>query len=202
MTVRLHFRTLVGGALFVALFVSLSFAPLGARADGDETAMTNLIALVSQRLALAVPVAQWKWANHKPITDAPREAVLLADVEKRAQAANVDPAFARRFFQDQIDASKEIQAALFEKWRQSSAPTGAAPDLATTTRPELDRVTQALIPALARVAPWRDTPDCQARLAHAIKGWKELTRYGATDTAALSTALAHVCSAGGPSDIG
>jgi chorismate mutase len=198
MTVRLGLRALVIGALGVAL----SLAPLGARADGDETAMTNLIALVSQRLALAVPVAQWKWANHRAITDAPREAVLLANVEKRAQAANVDPAFARSFFEDQIEASKQIQTALFEKWRRSSAPAGVAPDLTATTRPELDRVTQALIPALARVAPWRNAPDCQARLAHAVKGWKELTRYDATDTGALNTALAHVCTAGGPSDIG
>jgi chorismate mutase len=198
MTARSRFSALFGGALCVAL----SLAPLGARADGDETAMTNLVALVAQRLDLAVPVAQWKWANHRPITDAPRETVLLAEVDKRAQAADLDPAFAHRFFHDQIEASKQVQTALFEKWRQSSAPSGPAPDLATSTRPQLDRVTQALIAALARVAPARDAPDCPARLAHAVKNWKQLTRYGATDAAALSTALAHVCTAGGPSDIG
>ena len=64
----------------VVLSVVLSVTAAGARADGDETAMTNLIALVSQRLALAIPVAQWKWANHRPISDPPRDAVLLADV--------------------------------------------------------------------------------------------------------------------------
>ena len=100
----------------VALWLALSLACVGARADGDETAMTNLVALVSQRLALALPVAQWKWANHRPITDTPREAALLADVEHRAQAADVDPAFARAFFQDQISASKQVQAALFARW--------------------------------------------------------------------------------------
>src|SRR5689334_1900330 len=90
----------------VALWLALSLASAGARADGDETAMTNLVALVSQRLALAVPVAQWKWANHRPISDESREAALLAEVTRRAQAADVDPAFARAFFQDQFDASK------------------------------------------------------------------------------------------------
>ena len=123
MIVRSRLLALCAGALCAAL----SLAPLGAHADGDETPMTNLIALVAQRLDLAVPVAQWKWANHRPITDAPREAALLADVEKRAQAADVDPAFARSFFQDQIEASKQVQSALFAKWRQSSAPAGAAP---------------------------------------------------------------------------
>ncbi len=186
----------------VVLSVVLSVTAAGARADGDETAMTNLIALVSQRLALAIPVAQWKWANHRPISDPPREAVLLADVEKRAQAAEVDPAFAHAFFQDQIEASKQVQAALFDRWRKSAPPPGVAPDLATSTRPQLDRITQALIPALARVQPWREAPDCPARLAHAIKSWKMLTRYGDIDVEALNTALGHVCTAGGVGDVG
>jgi chorismate mutase len=183
--------------LAVVLCLGLSLASVGARANGDETALTNLVALVSERLALAVPVAQWKWANHRSITDAPREAALLADVEKRAQAAGVDPAFARSFFQDQIDASKQVQTALFTRWRTSAPPSGVAPDLATNTRPQLDRLTQALMTGLARVEPSRHRDDCPTRLAHAVANWKALTRYGATDAAALNTALAHVCAAGG-----
>lgn len=186
----------------LALCLAFSFAPRGARADGDETAMTNLIALVSQRLALAVPVAQWKWANGRPITDAPREAALLAEVDKRASTAGVDAAFAHAFFRDQIEASKQVQSSLFERWRTSPPPSGPAPDLAASTRPQLDRITAALIHALARVQPWRDAPDCPARLAHAVKNWKMLTRYGDVDTGALNTALSHVCAAGGASDIG
>ncbi len=186
----------------VAFCLTLSLAPRGARADGDETAMTNLVALVSQRLALAVPVAQWKWANHRPITDAPREAVLLDSVAKRAEAGGVDAAYAHTFFRDQIEASKQVQSALFERWRASAPPSGSAPDLATSTRPQLDKITAALVPALARVQPWRDTPDCPARLTRAIKNWKMLTRYGDVDAGALNTALSHVCTAGGASDIG
>lgn len=185
----------------LALCLALSLVAPSARADGDETAMTNLIALVSQRLALAVPVAQWKWANHRPITDAPREAVLLADVDRRAQAAGVEPTFAHAFFQDQIEASKQVQSALFERWR-ASPPSEPAPDLATSTRPQLDRLTAALVPALARVQPWREAADCPARLGRAIKSWKMLTRYDAVDADALNTALSHVCKAGGAGDIG
>lgn len=186
----------------IALCVAFSFAPRGVRADGDETAMTNLIALVSQRLALAVPVAQWKWANHRAITDAPREAAVLDDIARRAQEADVDPTFARTFFRDQIEASKQVQRALFERWNKTHPPAGVTPDLATSTRPQLDRITRALLPALARVQPWRDTPDCPVRLAHAVKSWKLLTRYGEIDADALNTALAHVCSAGGAADVG
>jgi chorismate mutase len=126
----------LGASCALALAACAAFAPAPAVADGDDTALTNLIALASQRLALAEPVARWKWTNHQAITDTPRENALLADVEKRAVAAHVDPAFARAFFQDQIDASKDVQNALFATWRSGQPPQGPAPDqYAAATRP-------------------------------------------------------------------
>ncbi|MGN7984536.1 chorismate mutase [Burkholderia sp. 22313] len=179
----------------------LSF-PHVARADGDDTALTTLVALASQRLALAEPVARWKWANHKAIEDRPREAALLASVEKRAEQSGVDPAFARTFFEDQIAASKDVQNALFATWRATRPPEGTPPDLATSTRPALDQLTQRMLAGLAQVAPLRDAPDCQARLARSIANWKALTRYDSTRTQALGTALSHVCAGGGASAVG
>lgn len=190
--------SLAVAALGVALFSS----PHVAHADGDDTALTNLVALASQRLALAEPVARWKWANHKAIEDRPREAALLSSVEKRAAQSGVDPAFARTFFEDQITASKEVQDALFATWRATRSPEGAPPDLATSTRPALDQLTQKMLAGLAQAAPLRDAPDCQARLARSIANWKTLTRYDSAKTQALGTALSHVCAGGGASAIG
>ncbi|MDR3097028.1 MAG: chorismate mutase [Paraburkholderia sp.] len=178
-----------------ALLIILPTAP--ARADGDDTALTNLVALVAQRLSLAEPVAHWKWLNHKPITDTPRENALLADVQKRAAASGVDPAFARAFFRDQIDASTQVQQKLFATWQSSQGPTGPAPDLATVTRPQLDRLTAQLIGALARVQPARAADDCPARVARAVTNWKELTRYDSARAEAMTHALGHVCEGGG-----
>ncbi|TKC91583.1 chorismate mutase [Trinickia terrae] len=191
-----------GAIAALACIVCAGFAPRQAAADGDDTPLTNIVALASQRLELAEPVARWKWANHKPITDAPREAALLADVEKSASAAGVDPAFARAFFQDQIDASKQVQNALFDAWQKTRPPEGAPPDLATSTRPQLDRITQSMIAGLARVQGMRDAPDCPSRVARSIANWKALTRYGATGSSALATALGHVCSTGGVGAVG
>jgi chorismate mutase len=171
--------------------------PRAALADGDDTALTNLISLASQRLALAEPVARYKWAKHQPITDTPRENKLLDEVQRRAVAANLDPAFARAFFQDQIDASKDVQNALFATWRATRPPEGPAPDLATTTRPQLDELTRTLIVALMRVQPMRDASDCPSQVAQGIANWKSLTRYDATRSAALTRALGHVCASGG-----
>jgi chorismate mutase len=186
-----------GASCALTLTIACVFAPAPALAEGDDTALTNLIALVSQRLALAEPVARWKWANHQPITDTPRENALLADVEKRAVAAHVDPAFARAFFQDQIDASKDVQNALFESWRRGHPPEGPAPDLATSTRPQLDKLTQSLVASLARVQPVRPEDDCPSRVAQSLANWKSLTRYDSTHSSALTRALGHVCETGG-----
>ena len=190
------------GLAAAALGLALGAIPRLAAADGDDTAFTNLVALASQRLALAEPVARWKWANGKPIEDRPREAELLAAVEKRATQAGIDPAFARAFFEDQIEASKDMQNALFAAWRASHPPEGAPPDLAAVTRPKLDRLTQAMLAGLAQVEPLRRAPDCQARLARSIANWKALTRYDASQAQALNTSLAHVCAGGGASAIG
>ncbi|MGF6537802.1 chorismate mutase [Paraburkholderia youngii] len=186
-----------GASCALAIATTVAFSPAPALADGDDTALTNLIALVSQRLALAEPVARWKWANHQPITDTPRENALLADVEKRAAAANVDPAFARAFFQDQIDASKDVQNALFAKWSSTQPPQGPAPDLATSTRPQLDKLTQSLMASLARVQPLRAADDCPSRVAQSLANWKTLTRYDSAHSSAMTRALGHVCETGG-----
>jgi chorismate mutase len=194
--------TLRASIAVAALGVAFLVSPRIASADGDDTALTNLVALASQRLALAEPVARWKWANHKEIEDKPREAALLDAVEKRAVQTGVDPAFARTFFEDQIAASKDVQNALFAAWRATRPPEGTPPDLATSTRPALDRLTQKMLAGLAQVAPLRDAADCQARLARSIANWKTLTRYDSAQARALDTALSHVCSAGGASAIG
>jgi chorismate mutase len=189
------FITRASARCAAALLFALPVA--SAHADGDDTALTNLVALVSQRLTLAEPVAQWKWQHHKPITDTPREDALLAEVEKRAAAAGVDPEFARAFFRDQIDASTQVQKSLFDTWRASQAPADAAPDLATVTRPQLDQLTGQLIRALVRVQPLRSAPDCPARVARSVANWKELTRYDSARANAMNQALGHVCESGG-----
>ncbi|CAH2779094.1 MAG: Periplasmic chorismate mutase I precursor (EC [uncultured Paraburkholderia sp.] len=200
---RLHRIALSCSLASLISCATLAIAPSPAFANGDDTALTNLIALASQRLALAEPVARWKWANHQAITDMPRENALLANVTQRAAAANVDPDFARAFFQDQIDASKEVQSALFASWRNSQPPSGPAPDLASSTRPQLDKLTQLMVAGLTRVQPLREAADCPSRVAQALANWESLTRYDSARSSALTHALGHVCatgSVGAPAD--
>lgn len=189
-------------ASVAAIVIAISASSSTAFADGDDAPFTTIIALSSQRLALAEPVARWKWANHEPITDQPREAALLARIDSRAKSAGIDPAFAQLFFRDQIEASKDVQNALFDNWRKLHAPEGTPPDLARDTRPKLDRVTNALLSALAGVEPLRHAEDCPLRLADSIARWKHLSRYDSAQNAPLARALSHVCASGGVGALG
>src|SRR5258708_9128955 len=53
--------------------------------------------------------------------------------------------------------STTLFRSLFESWRNGQPPAGDAPDLATSLRPQLDRLTQALVAALARVQDRKST---------------------------------------------
>lgn len=189
-------------AAVAAAACAFTAAPMSSSAASDaDPALTNVVALAARRLALAEPVARWKWAHHQAIEDSPRERALLADVAEQAAHAGIDPAFAQAFFQDQIDASKDVQNALFERWRDAP-PTAPGPDLATVTRPQLDALTKALIAALVRVQPLRATPDCPVRVARTLADWKAMTTYDASRSTAMRIALSHVCTSGGVGAVG
>ena len=193
--IRLSHRAPVFACL-VALF-SVGATATPAHAAGETTALTNVIALVAERLSLATPVAQYKWLNQKPITDRPREQQVLSDVVARAKGQGIDPDFAHDFFGDQIEASKMVQEHLFAQWHASGAPKTAAPDLATDVRPKLDRLDATLIQALSRVTPVRTASDCPSQLAESLSNWKQLTKFDSTDSDALMHALGHICESGG-----
>ena len=118
-----------------------------------------LRALIDARLLLAPDVAQYKWNHHIPIEDAPREAQVIAALGHRASELGVPPAWAESFFRAQIEASKTAQNELFQGWdvfKRGQFPD--APDLATVTRPKLDRLTEQLLHALAENWPVLSDP--------------------------------------------
>jgi chorismate mutase-like protein len=132
----------------------------GAFAKADEQwlaypwGIESLRALIDARLLLAPDVAQYKWNHHLPVEDAPREAQVIAALGHRAGELGVPPAWAEAFFRAQIEASKIAQNELFQGWdvfKRGEFPD--APDLATVTRPKLDRLTDQLLSALAENWP-------------------------------------------------
>ena len=174
-------------------------APARPQTAEPDTAVTNLIALAAQRLAYAEPVARAKQATGRPVDDPSRERALLARVATLAPRYGVDAGFAQTFFRDQIEANKQAQRTLLARWRSlPPAPASTpAPDLGATLRPALDRLTDLLLPALARVQPLRDAADCPARVSASLANWRRIADTQTVDTAALANALQHVCRSGG-----
>ena len=119
----------------------------------------SLRALIDARLLLAPDVARFKWNHHLPIEDLPREAQVIAALGRQASELGVPQAWAESFFRAQIEASKTAQNELFQGWdvfKHGQFPD--APDLATVTRPKLDRLTGQLLHALAENWPVLSNP--------------------------------------------
>jgi len=131
--------------------------------------LESLRALVDARLLLATDVAQFKWNHHLPVEDLPREAQVIAALGRRADALGVPQAWAEAFFHAQIEASKTAQGELFQGWVASRRGEFAAPpDLATVTRPRLDRLTDELLHAIADNWPLLADPARRADVARAM----------------------------------
>ncbi|MEN9658389.1 MAG: hypothetical protein RL571_1854 [Pseudomonadota bacterium] len=136
--------------LFVSLCSTIFIVACAQTPAADSTAQTQqaqeLLSLIAQRLAVAPLVAQSKWNSGAAINDPAREQSILADVQKRAIAIELDPRFATAFFQTQFDAGKLIQSQLHQQWRlQKQAPFLPTPDLAKDVRPVLDGLTPQLL---------------------------------------------------------
>jgi chorismate mutase len=125
----------------------------GRHAGEPSPAVDRVLGLMQQRLALMHDVARWKWANGAPISDTAREARVLDAVAERGRGRGLDPASVRRFFAAQMEASKLVQQADFDRWRagrESPAPVG--PDLAAS-RARIDALDNEILDALAAIGP-------------------------------------------------
>jgi len=132
--------------------------------------LETLRGLIDRRLMLAPDVARYKWNHHAPIEDLARENELIARLGREATALGLPRAWTEDFFRAQIQASKTVQTELFEGWevfKHDRFPDEV--DLATVTRPELDRVTDGMLHALADDWTLLQDPHRRDDVAHALR---------------------------------
>lgn len=121
--------------------VSASLAPASEASTGPDAGE-----LISQRLALMDDVAAFKWAGGLPIEDLDRERIVLDAAVRSGLDHGLTVSSVEAFFALQIKAAKEIQAYWFDQWRDGGeAPP--APDLATTIRPQIVALGDAILAA-------------------------------------------------------
>ncbi|MVW62817.1 gamma subclass chorismate mutase AroQ [Massilia sp. NEAU-DD11] len=112
--------------------------------------LESLRQAIDQRLLLAQDVARAKWNAQAAIEDLPREEQVIAAAVRQGRVLGLPEAWIRTVFRAQIDASKTVQRALYERWQAEGAGRfDDAPDLGKTIRPELDRLTTQLLRAMA-----------------------------------------------------
>jgi chorismate mutase len=120
----------------------------------DTATVDRLLGLIRERLDVAPEVARTKWNTKAPIEDLPRERQIIDGVAKQAPGYGLEPAAAGSFFQGQIEASKVVQNALHAEWTAKKQPPFAkVADLGKDIRPILDRLTPAMMRALAEALP-------------------------------------------------
>jgi chorismate mutase len=120
----------------------------------DTATVDRLLGLIKERLAVAPEVARTKWNTKAAIEDLPREKQIIDGVAKRAPEYGLESAAAGSFFQGQIEASKVVQHALHAEWTAKKQPPFAkVADLGKDIRPILDRLTPAMMKALAEALP-------------------------------------------------
>ncbi len=134
-------------ALLAACIVLLAAC---AQIESRTDPIAHLLNLIEQRLALAEDVARSKWNSGAPVEDLARENEIVEAIGRDAGKYGITTAFAKDFFRAQIEASKIVQNARLAEWRAAKQPKFAnAPDLQRDIRPQLDRLTPAMLEALA-----------------------------------------------------
>ncbi len=148
----------------------------------SDNDLTDLLRLIRQRLDLMPGVAQAKWNRQLPITDAQREAALLARVASEGATLGLPESDVRKFFQAQITAAKLIQEQLFKEWKSHrQQPFADAPDLERDVRPKIDELNRQLLTKLAKCwtarsrADWKEKLDsAKAAVFHSSNGSNEV----------------------------
>ncbi|GAA2015635.1 gamma subclass chorismate mutase AroQ [Nakamurella flavida] len=155
--------------------------------------LTAVLDAVAARLSVADDVARAKWANgRQAITDPDQENRVLAAVRQQATALGIDPDVAERVFRAQIDASKQVQQALYDRWSADPAVLPVdVPDL-TAVRGRIATHSDELLAALRSAEPELAEPTCRADLDAALDRLITAITEPA-ELRALPTATAELC---------
>jgi chorismate mutase-like protein len=147
-----------------------SFARLNEQWIAYPWGLEPLRRLIDERLQLSNDIAQYKWNHGLPVEDAEREAEILANLATQAGSMGLPSAWVEAFFRAQMAASRTVQQELFNGWEiLKRGPFPDAPDLATVTRPKLDRINVEMMHALADSYPLLSDPKQRNTVVWALR---------------------------------
>jgi chorismate mutase len=178
----------VGG--FVAVFAAL----LATQARADPTdPLTELVDAAAQRLAIAEPVAAFKWSSRGSIEDPGRVQQELSKLGADAAVEHIDPGYVTRIFGDQIDATEAIEYSRFADWKLNPSGVPPAPPDLSASRSTIDGLNQTMLTQI--VAGWDalHSPACSERLDAARNDVVRARQLDGLYQRALSSATQSYC---------
>jgi chorismate mutase len=186
---------IIKGAL--AILITLAIAGMGsAFAQGATNQLQPLVETSARRLLLAKQVALAKWDSQAPVEDTTREAEVITAAIKDGESRGLDRTSISHFFSAQIEANKLVQYVLLADWRRAGTVPAHRPiNLATTIRPELDRLQKELVRELADTVAIRASATCHADTAKAVGNYLVGHKHnaGSLQEIALDRAMAATC---------
>lgn len=168
--------------------------PLAAPAAADDTsALAALVDAAAQRLAIAEPVAAFKWNTHGAIEDRDRVQQELAALAAEASGRRVDPDYVTRVFGDQIRATEGIEYSRFADWKlDPGAAPSESPEL-SASRSAIDGLNREMLAQLAANWDLLHSPACAAQLDLATRGVIGARRLDGLYQRALALATRSYC---------
>ncbi len=142
----------------MAVVVALAATPASVVAQErfltDDAAVSQILDIADQRLAVMPAVAATKWQTHSPIADPERERVVIKHSGELASPSGLSADSVERVFEIQVRLAREWEERLTDDWQAHGfSYTGPIPDLAKEIRPQLDKVTTGMLAALYLAAP-------------------------------------------------
>ncbi|KQH78159.1 chorismate mutase [Mycobacterium gordonae] len=180
----------------VALVLAGGPAPQS-RAEGSGP-LTALVDALAERLAIAEPVAAYKWGAHAAIEDPVRVQQELVTLREDAASAQVDPDYVARVFSDQIAATEAIEYSRFADWKLAPAAVPPAPADLAASRAAIDALNTKILSHISLNWGLLNSPACPGLLRNARS---EVTRLRGLDNLyqrALTAATAAYCQAQPP----
>ena len=181
----------------LAILISLAIAGIGSAFAQDATnQLQPLVETSARRLVLARQVALAKWDSQAPVEDTAREAEVITAAIKDGESRGLDRTSVSHFLSAQIEANKLVQYVLLADWRRAGTVPAHRPiNLATTIRPELDRLQKELVRELADTVAIRASATCQADTAMAVGKYLAGHKHdsGSLQEIALDRAMAATC---------
>lgn len=176
------------------LIATAALAAPQARAEGSGP-LTALVDAVAERLAVAEPVAAYKWSAHAAVEDPARVEQELARLREDAVAAQIDPDYVARVFRDQVDATEAIEYRRFADWKLDPGAAPPPPADLAASRAAIDVSNTKILSHIALNVSLLGSPECAGLLQQARS---QVTRQRGLDNLyqrALTAATTSFCRA-------